>query len=85
MIRICGFSPGQIAAVSGASALFGYQPGEWMPKYAHLQVNPDQRIAEATGLPVQWTEKDYNWKVTLPGTRPKRSSAARMTPESSNF
>lgn len=25
-------------------------------------------ISPATGLPAKWTEKDYNWKVTLPGT-----------------
>ncbi len=24
-------------------------------------------IAEAANLPVQWAEKDYNWRVTLPG------------------
>jgi len=24
-------------------------------------------ISPATGLPAKWTEKDYNWKVTLPG------------------
>jgi hypothetical protein len=44
----------QIAALSGASALFAYQPGEFMPKYAHLVVDPDERIAEATGFGYQW-------------------------------
>ncbi len=29
----------ELAAVSGASALFGYKPGELMPKYAHLVVD----------------------------------------------
>jgi hypothetical protein len=29
----------ELAAVSGASALFGYEPGEFMPKYAHLVVD----------------------------------------------
>lgn len=24
-------------------------------------------VAEAAELPVQWTEKDYNWRVKLPG------------------
>ena len=38
-----------LTAVSGASALFGYQPGEFMSKYAHLNVGADQRIADATG------------------------------------
>ena len=44
----------QIAALSGASALFAYQPGEFMPKYAHLTVAPDARISEATGFGYQW-------------------------------
>jgi len=26
-----------------------------------------QGISEATTIPVKWTEKDYNWKVKLPG------------------
>ncbi len=29
----------ELAAVSGASALFGYKPGDFMPKYAHLMVD----------------------------------------------
>jgi len=45
----------QLAALSGASALFAYQPGEFMPKYAHLYVEPDARIAEATGFGYEWT------------------------------
>ena len=44
----------QVAAVSGASALFGYQPDDFMPKYAHLIVEPDRRIAEATGFGYEW-------------------------------
>ena len=43
-----------LAAVSGASALYGYESGEWMPKYAHLHLAPDQRIAEATGFGYKW-------------------------------
>jgi outer membrane protein assembly factor BamB len=27
-----------------------------------------QGISDATTVPVQWTDKDYNWKVALPGT-----------------
>jgi hypothetical protein len=44
----------QIAAVSGASALFAYKPDDFMPKYAHLTVEPDERIAEATGFGYEW-------------------------------
>ena len=44
----------QIAAVSGASALFAYHPDDFMPKYAHLDVEPDRRIAEATGFGYEW-------------------------------
>lgn len=47
-----------LTAVSGASALFGYQAGEFMPKYAHLSVGADQRIAEATGFGYEWVNFD---------------------------
>lgn len=47
-----------LAAVSGASALFGYQPGEFMPKYAHLSVGAEQRIATATGFGYEWVNFD---------------------------
>ncbi len=43
-----------LAAVSGASALFAYQPGEFMPKYANLHIDMDRRIAEATGFGYEW-------------------------------
>lgn len=43
-----------LAAVSGASALFGYKPGEFMPKYANLYIGMDQRIADATGFGYEW-------------------------------
>jgi len=44
----------QIAAVSGASALFGYEPGEFRPKYANRSIGMDERIAEATGFGYEW-------------------------------
>ena len=56
-MRAAGWSDvdfGQIAAVSGASALFGYQPGEFGPKYAHLYIGPEKRIADATGFGYEW-------------------------------
>ena len=43
-----------ITAVSGASALFAYEPGEFMPKYANLHIGMDQRIAHATGFGYEW-------------------------------
>jgi len=43
-----------LAAVSGTSALFGYTPTDFGPKYAHLLVGPDERIAEATGFGYEW-------------------------------
>jgi hypothetical protein len=46
----------QIAAVSGASALFAYQRGEFRPKYAHLAIDLDRRIAQATGFGYEWLE-----------------------------
>jgi hypothetical protein len=38
-----------LAVVSGASAMFGYEPGEFMPKYAFHHRDPDRLVAEATG------------------------------------
>lgn len=43
-----------LAAVSGASALFAYQPDEFMPKYANLHIGMDDRVAEATGFGYEW-------------------------------
>lgn len=47
-----------LAAVSGASALWGYQPKEFMPKYAHVTVDIDERIATATGFGYEWVSWD---------------------------
>jgi hypothetical protein len=47
-----------IAAVSGASALYGYQEGAFMPKYAHTRIDLDQHIAEATGFGYEWVDFD---------------------------
>jgi hypothetical protein len=66
----------QIAALSGASALFAYQPGEFMPKYAHLYVDPDARIAEATGFGYAWTnfaDTEGAWKLIVESVDSGRS------------
>lgn len=66
----------QIAAVSGASALFAYQQGEFMPKYAHLYVDPDRRIAEATGFGYEWINfdgADGAWQSILESVDANRS------------
>jgi hypothetical protein len=58
----------QVAAVSGASALFGYQPDDFMPKYAHLIIEPDRRIAEATGFGYEWVPfegQEGAWQVLV--------------------
>ena len=47
-----------IAAVSGASALFGFKPDDWKPKCAQLHVGPDQPIADATGFGYEWVDFD---------------------------
>jgi hypothetical protein len=57
-----------VAAVSGASALFAYQPGEFMPKYAHLYIDPDARIAEGTGFGYEWVDfpdAEGAWKLIV--------------------
>jgi len=40
----------EVAAVSGACALFGYEQGSYMPKYAFRRIDPVKRIKEATGF-----------------------------------
>lgn len=44
----------EIAAVSGASALFAYEPGRFEPKYTNLLIGMDKRIADATGFGYEW-------------------------------
>ena len=55
-----------LAAVSGASALFAYQPDEFMPKYANLHIGMDDRITEATGFGYEWVpfeDTDSAWPI----------------------
>jgi hypothetical protein len=66
-----------VAAVSGASALFAYQPGEFMPKYAHLHVDPDARIAEATGFGYAWADfadTEGAWQLVVESVDSGRSA-----------
>ena len=52
-MRVAGFDEvdfDNLTAISGASALFGYEPGEFMPKYAHLNIGISKRIEQATGF-----------------------------------
>jgi hypothetical protein len=39
-----------LVAVSGSSALFAYEPNEFMPKYSNLHIGISQRIEHATGF-----------------------------------
>lgn len=39
-----------LVAVSGSSALFAYEPNEFMPKYANLHIDISKRIEQATGF-----------------------------------
>jgi len=48
----------EIAVISGSSALYAYEPGEFMPKYAYLHNHPADRIAAATGFGYQWMTVD---------------------------
>jgi len=65
-----------LAAVSGASALFAYEPNTFMPKYANLLIGMDKRIAEATGFGYEWVSfkgADGAWtiiKETIDSGRP---------------
>ena len=37
------------------------------PQWPRLRGPNGAGLADAAGIPVQWTEADYRWKVTLPG------------------
>ncbi len=47
-----------LTVISGASALFAYEPNEFMPKYAHMHIDIDKRIEEATGFGWEWLVPD---------------------------
>ena len=70
-MRIAGWTDvtfDDLGAVSGASALFGYQPGSWRPKYAHLAVDPDERVAGATGFGYEWVtflDVEQAWAIVV--------------------
>jgi len=55
-----------LAAVSGASALFAWEPRTFMPKYAHLYIGMDDRIAQVTGFGYEWVpfrDAEDAWKI----------------------
>jgi hypothetical protein len=57
----------EVAAVSGASALFGYEQGSYRPKYAFRRIDPVKRIAEATGFgigEIHFDSAEGAWDVT---------------------
>jgi hypothetical protein len=57
-----------LAAVSGASAFFGYEPGSFMPKYAFHRYGPEAKIAEATGYATEWVGFDSPeraWEIVV--------------------
>ena len=43
-----------LTTISGASGLFAYKPDDFTPKYAHLHINIDKRIEQATGFGFEW-------------------------------
>jgi hypothetical protein len=49
----------QIAAISGSSALFAYEPGAFEPKYANLNIGMDERIAQW----VSFEDIEGAWKL----------------------
>jgi outer membrane protein assembly factor BamB len=52
------------AAIAGAATMAGAAEGEW----SRFRGPNGTGISPATTIPVKWTQDDYNWKVTLPGT-----------------
>ncbi len=66
MVSTKSFVPAVLSAVilgSVVSAGAGTKEGQW-PRFR----GPNgSGISNATTVPAKWTDKDYNWKITLPG------------------
>jgi len=69
----------RLAAVSGSSALFAYDPTTLMPKYANLHIDIDRRITEVTGFGFEWvkfTDAEDAWRIiteTIDSGRPVKA------------
>ncbi len=67
-----------LAAVSGASAMFGYEPGEFGPKYAFHRRSPNALVAQATGYAteaVRAKTAEDAWKTSRRASTPAGRSA----------
>jgi len=68
-----------VMTVSGAGLIFAYDPRSMLPKYAHLLLEPDARIAEATGFGWEWMafeNEDEAWEIvkeTIDSGRPAKA------------
>ena len=68
-----------VMTVSGAGLIFAYDPRSMSPKYAHLLLEPDERIAEATGFGWEWVifeDEVEAWEIvreTLDSGRPAKA------------
>ena len=73
-----------LAAVSGASAMFGYQAGEFMPKYAFHHRDPNSLVAQTTGYAtetVRIADAEKGWlfvKESIDSGRPVTGWHAEM-------
>jgi outer membrane protein assembly factor BamB len=61
-MRGAALSAGALALV-GALATAAAAEGEW----SRFRGPNGSGISDAAAIPLRWTERDYNWKVTLPG------------------
>ena len=74
----------EMAALSGASALFAYDPSSNYPKYVNRHIRMDQRIAEATGFGLEWLptgDAEDLWRVikeSIDSSRPVMGEYAEM-------
>ncbi len=53
-----------LCSVSAADVLPGPDPGQW----TRFRGPNGCGLSSATNLPTSWTDKDYRWKVALPGS-----------------
>ena len=61
--RICTYVTSLVALAVLAAIVSAAEPAQW-PRFR----GPNGAgVADGPTIPAQWTEKDYNWKVELPG------------------
>ena len=58
---------GKLLASAGCLIGLVLLPGAYGQEWTRFRGPNGSGVSTATTVPVRWTEKDYNWNITLPG------------------